>query len=60
MIFGSFNLHDEFFAKHQLNYLGDIVRILYYTGNRYNFYDVIVMLLDEQDLRNRLQRDAPP
>jgi hypothetical protein len=22
MIFGSFNLHDEFFAKHQLNYLG--------------------------------------
>ncbi len=32
MIFGSFNLHDEFFAKHQLNYLGDIVRVLFYTG----------------------------
>ncbi len=28
MVFGSFNLHDEFFAKHQLNYLADIVRIL--------------------------------
>ncbi|HET9803369.1 MAG TPA: hypothetical protein VFP96_09040, partial [Candidatus Acidoferrum sp.] len=25
MVFGSFNLHDEFFAKHQLNYLADIV-----------------------------------
>ncbi len=65
MIFGSFNLHDEFFAKHQLNYLGDIVRILYYTGARYNFYDVIVMLLDEQVLHeqidkatHRLDRDA--
>jgi TraM recognition site of TraD and TraG len=65
MIFGSFNLHDEFFAKHQLNYLGDIVRILYYTGARYNFYDVIVMLLDEQVLHEqidkatqRLDRDA--
>jgi hypothetical protein len=32
MIFGSFNLHDEFFSKHQLNYLGDIVRVLFYTG----------------------------
>jgi hypothetical protein len=32
MVFGSFNLHDEFFAKHQLNYLADIVRILHYTG----------------------------
>ena len=65
MIFGSFNLHDEFFAKHQLNYLGDVVRVLYYTGTRYNFYDVIVMLLDEQILHeqidkatHRLDRDA--
>jgi hypothetical protein len=65
MIFGSFNLHDEFFAKHQLNYLGDIVRVLFYTGARYNFYDVIVMLLDEQVLHeqidkatHRLDRDA--
>ena len=67
MIFGSFNLHDEFFAKHQLNYLGDIVRVLFYTGARYNFYDVIVMLLDEQVLHeqidkatHRLERDAVP
>ena len=65
MIFGSFNLHDEFFSKHQLNYLGDIVRVLFYTGARYTFYDVIVMLLDEavlheqvQKATHRLDRDA--
>ena len=56
MIFGSFNLHDEFFAKHQLNYLGDIVRILFYTGARYNFYDVIVMLLDQAVLEEQIQK----
>ena len=65
MIFGSFNLHDEFFAKHQLNYLGDVVRVLYYTGARYNFYDVVVMLLDEvamaeqiEKAKARMDRDA--
>jgi hypothetical protein len=56
MIFGSFNLHDEFFAKHQLNYLGDVVRVLFYTGARYTFYDVIVMLLDEGVLHEQIQK----
>lgn len=56
MIFGSFNLHDEFFAKHQLNYLGDIVRVLFYTGVRYNFYDVIVMLLDQDVLKEQIEK----
>ena len=56
MIFGSFNLHDEFFAKHQLNYLGDVVRVLYYTGARYNFYDVVVMLLDEVVLAEQVEK----
>src|SRR3989449_370221 len=56
MVFGSFNLHDEFFAKHQLNYLADIVRVLTYTGLRYNFYDVIVMALDEKVLREQAQK----
>lgn len=56
MIFGSFNLHDEFFSKHQLNYLGDIVRLLFYTGARYTFYDVIVMLLDEAVLHEQIQK----
>ncbi|HEV2173087.1 MAG TPA: type IV secretory system conjugative DNA transfer family protein, partial [Nitrospira sp.] len=56
MIFGSFNLHDEFFAKHQLNYLGDVVRVLFYTGARYAFYDVIVMLLDEAVLHEQIEK----
>jgi hypothetical protein len=56
MVFGSFNLHDEFFAKHQLNYLADIVRVLTYTGLRYNFYDVIVMALDEKVLREQTEK----
>ncbi len=65
MVFGSFNLHDEFFAKHQLNYLADIVRVLVYTGLKFNFYDVLVMAIDEQVLRDqvgkairRLERDT--
>jgi type IV secretory pathway VirB4 component len=64
MVFGSFNLHDEFFAKHQLNYLADVVRILHYTGLRFNFYDVIVAVLDHEVLdeqitqaREHLQND---
>jgi hypothetical protein len=56
MIFGSFNLHDEFFAKHQLNYLADIVRALHYTGVPFNFYDVIVMALDEEVLREQIEK----
>jgi hypothetical protein len=65
MVFGSFNLHDEFFSKHQLNYLADIVRVLTYTGLRFNFYDVIVMALDERVIREqaeiarrRIERDG--
>ena len=55
MVFGSFNLHDEFFGKHQLNYLSDIVRVLVYTGRRFNFYDVLVMAIDEQVLREQVE-----
>jgi hypothetical protein len=56
MVFGSFNLHDEFFAKHQLNYLADIVRVLAYTGQKFNFYDVLVMALDEEVLREQIAK----
>ena len=56
MVFGSFNLHDEFFAKHQLNYLADIVRVLVYTGCRFNFYDVVVMALDPEVLREQVEK----
>jgi type IV secretory pathway TraG/TraD family ATPase VirD4 len=65
MVFGSFNLHDEFFAKHQLNYLADIVRVLVHTGQKFNFYDVLVMAIDERVLREqvdtaRLRMDHDP
>ena len=56
MVFGSFNLHDEFFAKHQLNYLADIVRVLVYTGLKFNFYDVLVMAIDERVLREQVAK----
>src|SRR6266404_5916702 len=56
MVFGSFNLHDEFFAKHQLNYLADIVRVLVYTGLKFNFYDVLVMAIDDQVLREQVTK----
>jgi hypothetical protein len=58
MVFGSFNLHDEFFAKHQLNYLADIVPVLVHTGQKFNFYDVLVMATDEQVLREQVQKAA--
>jgi hypothetical protein len=56
MVFGSFNLHDEFFAKHQLNYLADIVRVLVYTGLKFNFYDVLVMAIDQEVLREQVEK----
>ena len=55
MVFGSFNLHDEFVTKHQLNYLADVVRILHYTGLRINFYDVIVAVLDQEVLKEQIE-----
>jgi hypothetical protein len=51
---------DEFFAKHQLNYMGDIVRILHYTGKRFNFYDVMVMALDQGVIEEQVNAARPP
>jgi hypothetical protein len=56
MIFGSFNLRKEFFAKHQLNYLADIVRVLFYTGLKFNFYDVLVMAMDERIMKEQVEK----
>lgn len=56
MVFSSFNLHHEFFAEHQLIYLSDIVRVLSYTGLRFNFYDVLVMAFDQQVLREQVEK----
>ena len=55
MVFGAFNLRREFFAEHQLIYLADIVRVLSYTGLKFNFYDVLVMAFDEQVLREQVE-----
>ena len=56
MVFSSFDLHHEFFAEHQLIYLSDIVRVLSYTGMKFNFYDVLVMAFDEQVLREQVEK----
>lgn len=53
MVFGSFNVHDEFFAKHQPNFLADIVRVLMHNGLEFNYYDVLVMAIDKQVLREQ-------
>lgn len=56
MVFSSFDLHHEFFAEHQLIYLSDIVRVLSYTGLKFNFYDVLVMAFDEHVLREQVEK----
>jgi len=56
MVFSSFNLHHEFFAEHQLIYLSDIVRVLSYTGLKFNFYDVLVMAFDQRVLREQVEK----
>jgi len=58
MVFGSFNLHREFFKEHQLHYLANIVRVLVYTGLKFNFYDVLVMAMDQQVLREQVAKSA--
>ena len=62
MVFGSFNrsfkVRDEFFSKHQLVYLGDIVRVLVYTGSKFNFYDVLVMAIDPEVLQEQVRKAA--
>ena len=52
-IFESFDLREDFFHGHQKTYLSDIVRILYYTGKRYNIYDILVMAYDLEVLKEQ-------
>ncbi|MFZ0593274.1 MAG: TraM recognition domain-containing protein, partial [Bryobacteraceae bacterium] len=56
MVFKSFGLPvgDGFHPPHQLSYLRDAVRILYYTRKIYNVYDVLVFLLDEDVMREQI------
>ena len=58
MVFGSLNLHREFFKEHQLHYLANIVRVLVYTGLKFNFYDVLVMAMDLEALREQVAKAA--
>src|SRR3989442_7485521 len=58
MVFGSFNLHREFFKEHQLHYLANIVRVLVYTGLKFNFYDVLVMAMDLEALPEQVAKAA--
>lgn len=58
MVFGSFNLHREFFKEHQLHYLANIARVLVYTGLKFNFYDVLVMAMDQEVLRAQAAKAA--
>lgn len=53
-IFQSFDLKQDFFYGHQAAYLSDLVRVLAHTGKRFNFYDVLVMALDQQVMREQM------
>jgi hypothetical protein len=36
--------------------LADIVRVLFYTGLRFNFYDVLVMAMDERVMKEQVEK----
>jgi hypothetical protein len=48
-VFESFkvDIGDDFFNQHQRTYLLDIGRVLYYSGKKFNIYDVLVTAYDE-------------
>jgi len=53
-VFESFDLKEDFFHGHQATYLNDLARVLTYTGKRFNIYDVMVLALDQQVLRDQI------
>jgi hypothetical protein len=53
-IFESFDLKEDFFHGHQAIYLRDLVRVLANTGKRFNTYDILVLALDQQVLRDQI------
>ena len=55
-IFESFGLRRDFFKGHQATYFGDLVRVLFYTGKRFNIYDVLVVALDQQVLEEQMEK----
>ena len=53
-IFESFDLKEDFFHGHQATYLSDLVRVLAHTHKRFNIYDVLVLALDPQVLKEQI------
>jgi hypothetical protein len=58
LTFESFDLANDFFKFHQANYFSDLVRVLAHTGKQINIYDVLVMALDEQVLKEQISEAA--
>lgn len=54
LTFESFDLANDFFKFHQANYFSDLVRVLANTGKQMNIYDILVMALDEQVLKDQI------
>jgi hypothetical protein len=53
-VFQSFDLKQDFFHGHQATYLNDLVRVLAHSGKRFNIYDVLVLALDPQVLKEQI------
>jgi hypothetical protein len=53
-VFESFDLKEDFFHGHQATYLSDLVRVLAHAGQRFNIYDVLVLALDQQVMREQI------
>jgi hypothetical protein len=54
-IFESFGLRRDFFKGHQAAYFSDLVRVLVYTGKLFNIYDVLVLAMDPQVLKEQIR-----
>jgi hypothetical protein len=54
LVFESFDLKEDFFRGHQATYLGDLSRVLAQTGKRFNIYDVLVLALDQQVMKEQI------
>jgi hypothetical protein len=55
-IFDSFKMNtNEFFDSHQRVYLENLVRILYYSGRRFNMHDILVVAYDVSVLKHQVQ-----
>jgi hypothetical protein len=54
-VFESFDMEKDFFEGHQRVYLENIARVLYYSGKRFNFHDVLVCAYDQAVLKSQMK-----